>query len=112
MLVCIEEDKYVCFDKFIVCSLELIGSMNDGGSSLFYVIDKIISFMGVCLLKCWMVFFLKDEKFINDWLNVVEYFFCKLDFRELIEDELYWIGDLECIILKVVVGCVFFCEVV
>ena len=30
----IEENKYVRLDKFTVRSLELMGSMNDGGSSL------------------------------------------------------------------------------
>ena len=39
----IEEDKYVRLDKFTVRSLELMGSMNDGGSSLLNVIDKTIS---------------------------------------------------------------------
>ena len=58
----IEEDKYVRLDKFTVRSLELIGSMNDGGSSLLHVIDKTISPMGARLLKRWMVFPLKDEK--------------------------------------------------
>ena len=42
----IEEDKYVRLDKFTVRSLELMGSMNDGGSSLLDVIDKTISPMG------------------------------------------------------------------
>ena len=108
----IEEDKYVRLDKFTVRSLELIGSMNDGGSSLLHVIDKTISPMGARLLKRWMVFPLKDEKPINDRLNVVEYFFRKLDFRELIEDELHRIGDLERIISKVAVGRVSPREVV
>ena len=39
----IEENKYVRLDKFTVRSLELMGSMNDGGSSLLNVIDKTIS---------------------------------------------------------------------
>ena len=108
----IEEDKYVRLDKFTVRSLELIGSMNDGGSSLLHVIDKTISPMGARLLKRWMVFPLKDEKPINDRLNVVEYFFRKPDFRELIEDELHRIGDLERIISKVAVGRVSHREVV
>lgn len=108
----IEEDKYVRLDKFTVRSLELIGSMNDGGSSLLNVIDKTISPMGARLLKRWMVFPLKDEKPINDRLNVVEYFFRKPDFRELIEDELHRIGDLERIISKVAVGRVSPREVV
>ena len=108
----IEEDKYVRLDKFTVRSLELIGSMNDGGSSLLNVIDKTISPMGARLLKRWMVFPLKDEKPINDRLNVVEYFFRKPDFRELIEDSLHRIGDLERIISKVAVGRVSPREVV
>ena len=108
----IEEDKYVRLDKFTVRSLELIGSMNDGGSSLLNVIDRTISPMGARLLKRWMVFPLKDEKLINDRLNVVEYFFRQPDFKELIEEQLHLIGDLERIISKVAVGRVSPREVV
>ena len=108
----IEEDKYVRMDKFTVRSLELIDSMNDGGSSLLNVIDKTISPMGARLLKRWMVFPLKDEKPINDRLNVVEYFFREPEFKELIEEQLHLIGDLERIISKVAVGRVSPREVV
>ena len=108
----IEEDKYVRLDKFTVRSLELIGNMNDGGSSLLNVIDRTISPMGARLLKRWMVFPLKDEKPINERLNVVEYFFRQLDFKELIEEQLHLIGDLERIISKVAVGRVSPREVV
>ena len=108
----IEEDKYVRLDKFTVRSLELIGSMNDGGSSLLNVIDRTISPMGARLLKRWMVFPLKDEKPINDRLNVVEYFFRQPDFKELIEEQLHLIGDLERSISKVAVGRVSPREVV
>ena len=65
----IEEDRYVRLDKFTVRSLELLGSMNDGGSSLLGVIDKTISPMGARLLKRWVVFPLKDEKPINERLD-------------------------------------------
>lgn len=108
----IEEDKYVRLDKFTVRSLELIGSMNDGGSSLLNVIDKTISPMGARLLKRWIVFPLKDEKPINERLNVVEYFFRQPDFKELIEEQLHLVGDLERIISKVAVGRVSPREVV
>ena len=108
----IEEDKYVRLDKFTVRSLELIGNMNDGGSSLLNVIDRTISPMGARLLKRWMVFPLKDEKPINERLNVVEYFFRQPDFKELIEEQLHLIGDLERIISKVAVGRVSPREVV
>lgn len=108
----IEENKYVRLDKFTVRSLELMGSMNDGGSSLLNVIDKTISPMGARLLKRWLVFPLKDVQPINERLNVVEYFFRQLDFKELIEEQLHLIGDLERIISKVAVGRVSPREVV
>lgn len=108
----IEENKYVRLDKFTVCSLELMGSMNDGGSSLLNVIDKTISPMGARLLKRWLVFPLKDVQPINERLNVVEYFFRQPDFKELIEEQLHLIGDLERIISKVAVGRVSPREVV
>ena len=108
----IEEDKYVRLDKFTVRSLELISNMNDGGSSLLNVIDRTISPMGARLLKRWMVFPLKDEKPINERLNVVEYFFRQPEFKELIEEQLHLIGDLERIISKVAVGRVSPREVV
>ena len=108
----IEEDKYVRLDKFTVRSLELIGSMNDGGSSLLNVIDRTISPMGARLLKRWIVFPLKDEKPINERLNVVEYFFRQPDFKELIEEQLNLVGDLESIISQVAVGRVSPREVV
>lgn len=108
----IEEDKYVRLDKFTVRSLELMGSMNDGGSSLLNVIDKTISPMGARLLKRWLVFPLKDVQPINERLNVVEYFFRQPGFKELIEEQLHLIGDLERIISKVAVGRVSPREVV
>ena len=100
----IEEDRYVRLDKFTVRSLELLGSMNDGGTSLLDVIDKTISPMGARLLKRWVVFPLKDEKPINERLDVVEYFFRELDFKEFIEEKMHLIGDLERIVSKAAVG--------
>ena len=100
----IEEDRYVRLDKFTVRSLELLGSMNDGGTSLLGVIDKTISPMGARLLKRWIVFPLKDEKPINERLDVVEFFFRGPDFKEFVEEKLHLIGDLERIVSKAAVG--------
>ena len=108
----IEEDKYVRLDKFTVRSLELMGSMNDGGSSLLSVIDKTICPMGARLMKRWLVFPLKDVRPVNDRLDVVEYFFRQPDFRDLVEEQLHRIGDLERILSKVAVGRVSPREVV
>jgi len=78
--------------------------MNDGGTSLLDVIDKTISPMGARLLKRWVVFPLKDEKPINERLDVVEYFFREPDFKEFIEEKMHLIGDLERIVSKAAVG--------
>ena len=39
----IEEERYVRMDKFTIRSLELLGSMQDDGSSLLSVIDRTVS---------------------------------------------------------------------
>lgn len=100
----IEEDKYVRMDKFTIRSLELLGSMNEGGKSLLEVMDKTISPMGGRMLRRWMVFPLKDVRPIEERLNVVEYFFREPDFRNTVEEQLHRIGDLERIISKVATG--------
>lgn len=100
----IEEDRYVRLDKFTVRSLELLNSMNEGGTSLLDVIDHTISPMGARMLKRWIVFPLKDVKPINERLDVVEYFFREPEFKDFIEEKLHLIGDLERIISKAAVG--------
>ena len=97
----IEEERYVRLDKFTIRSLELLGSMHDGGSSLLSVIDKTVTPMGARLLKRWMVFPLKDKKPIDERLDIVEYYFREPAFRDIVEEQLHKIGDLERIISKV-----------
>ena len=100
----IEEEKYVRLDRFTLRNLELISPMNEDGKSLLDVIDNTISPMGSRLLRRWMVFPLKSEKKINDRLDVVEYFFREPQFRELLDEQLHRIGDLERVVSKVAVG--------
>lgn len=100
----IEENKYVRLDKFTVRSLELLDSMNEGGSSLLSVIDRTISPMGARLLKRWLLFPLKDKRPIDARLDVVDYFFKHPDFKDLIEEQLHRLGDMERILSKVAVG--------
>jgi len=99
----IEEDKYVRMDRFTIRSLELIAPMNEDGSSLLNVIDNTVTPMGGRMLRRWMVFPLKDEKPINERLDVVDYLFREPDFRECINEQFHRIGDLERIISKVAV---------
>ena len=100
----IEEERYVRLDKFTVRNLELLNSMVDGGNSLLGVIDRTITPMGARLMRRWILFPLKDEKPVNERLDVVDYFFREPEFKELISDQLHLMGDLERIISKVSVG--------
>ena len=100
----IEENRYVRMDKFTVRSLELLGSMNEGGNSLLSVIDKTVSPMGARMLRRWVVFPLKDVKPIVERQNVVEYFFRDPEIRDSISELLHQIGDLERIASKIAVG--------
>ena len=100
----IEEERYVRLDKFTIRSLELLGSMHDGGSSLLSVVDRTLTAMGARLLKRWMVFPLKDKKPIEERLDILEYYFREPEFREIVEEQLQLIGDLERIIAKVAAG--------
>ena len=108
----IEEDKYVRLDKFTVRSLELLSPMQDDGKSLLNVIDRTVTPMGGRMLRRWLVFPLKDEKPINERLDIVEYYYREPEFRQCVDDQLHRIGDLERIISKVAVGRVSPREVV
>ena len=100
----IEEDRYVRLDKFTVHSLELLGTMNEGGTSLLDVLDRTVSPMGSRMLRRWVVFPLKDCQPIRERHNVVEFFFRRPDLKEELDACLTQIGDLERIISKVAVG--------
>ena len=100
----IEEDRHVRMDKFTIRSLELITSMNEGGTSLLDVVDRTISPMGARMLKRWIVFPLKDVAPIVQRQEVVEHFFRHPEMREDVRTLLTRIGDLERIISKVAVG--------
>lgn len=100
----IEEEKYVRLDKFTLRNLELVYPMNEDGKSLLDVLDNTVSPMGSRMLRRWIVFPLKNEKKINDRLDIVEYFFREPEFRELLDEQLHHIGDLERLVSKASVG--------
>lgn len=100
----IEEDKYVRLDRFTIRSLELVAPMQEDGSSLLNVIDRTVTAMGGRMLRRWLVFPLKDVAPINERLDIVDYFFQKPEFCQLIDEQLHRVGDLERIISKVAVG--------
>ena len=97
----IEEERFVHMDKFTLRSLELIHSMNEGGSSLLDIIDRTITPMGGRMLRRWVTFPLKDVRAITQRQDVVDCFFRHPDLRELVNEHLQQIGDLERITAKV-----------
>ena len=100
----IEQEGYVRLDKFTARSLELVSSMNEDGCPLLRILDKTISPMGARLLRRWVLFPLKDVGPINERLSAVEYFFKDVDTRDVLDEQLALVGDLERIISKVAVG--------
>lgn len=108
----IEEERYVRLDKFTIRSLEIIGTMQEGGASLLNVIDQTTTPMGGRLLKRWLIFPLKEVKSINRRLEVVDFFHRNPAFSDCIDTQLHRIGDLERIISKVATGRVSPREVV
>ncbi len=100
----IEEDRYVHMDNFTMRSLELLHSMSPDGKSLLNVMGRTTTPMGARMLNKWMVFPLKDSKAINSRLDVVEYFFRDIDTRDLVGEQLSYIGDMERIISRISTG--------
>ncbi len=100
----IDAERYVRLDSFTVRNLELNTPLHEGGTALIDVIDNTVSPMGARMLRRWLVFPLREQKKINERLDVVDYFFRQPDSRDVIEDELHRIGDMERIVSKVAVG--------
>lgn len=100
----IDEERYVRLDRFTIRSLELVEPMQEDGQSLLNVIDRTSTPMGGRMLRRWIVFPLKDVKPICDRQNGVEYFFRKPEFRQVVDEQLHRMGDLERIISRVAVG--------
>jgi len=97
----IEEDKYMWLDRFTVRNLELIGSNNENAKTLIDVLDQTSCAMGARMLRKWIVMPLKDQKPIEERLNVVQFFYDHPDLREKLQGFIRQIGDLERLISKI-----------
>lgn len=97
----IEEDRYMWLDRFTIRNLELIGSNNENATTLSDVLDETSSPMGARLLKRWIVMPLKDEKSINERLQVVQDFYENRELRDQLIHEIKQVGDLERLISKI-----------
>ena len=100
----IEEEKYVWLDRFTIRNLELVYSTNENAKTLADILDKTYTPMGGRMMKRWMVLPLKDEKPINERLDVVDYLTKNEEISYELGQRLREIGDLERLISKVAVG--------
>lgn len=100
----VEEEKSVWLDRFTIRNLELIIPLNEGGKTLFDVVNATQTPMGERLLKRWMVMPLKNKDEINTRLSSVNSLVQNNDLRFDVQHELKAIGDIERLISKVAVG--------
>lgn len=100
----IEEEKYVWLDRFTIRNLELVSPLNEGGKTLFDIINCTKTPMGDRLLKRWMVMPLKQPDLINGRLDAVANFVSDAQLLFDVDHELSMIGDMERLVSKVAVG--------
>lgn len=100
----IEENNFVRLDRFTLRSLELLDTITGEGTSLINVLDHTITPMGARLMRRWVAFPLKNIKQIDQRLNIVTEFFRQPAMRDVLQEQLHEIGDLERIISKAAVG--------
>ena len=97
----LDTTRYVRLDNFTMRSLELLAPIADEGVSLLDVIDRTATAMGGRLLRRWVSFPLKDRQAIEARLNIVEYYLRNVEFRDIVDEQLHRIADLERLVSKV-----------
>ncbi len=97
----IEEDRYMWLDKFTVRNLELIQANNENAQTLLDVLDQTSCAMGARMLRKWILMPLKNQKPIQERLDVVTFFYENEAIREKLKTEIKHIGDLERLISKI-----------
>ena len=100
----IDADRYVRLDNFTLNNLEILQPLHEGGTSLVDIIDNTTSPMGARMLRRWLIFPLRERNAICERHDAVDYFFREPDSREVIEEELRRIGDMERIVSRVATG--------
>lgn len=101
-----ENSDYMALDGSTKRNLELISTMQEGGTegSLVSILDDTCTAMGGRLLRKWIMRPLKQVNLIRERLVAVEYFVSQHDRREELRDELKQVGDLERLISRISVG--------
>ncbi len=97
----IEQEKYVWMDRFTIRNLELFYSSNENAKTLIDILDFTLSAMGSRMIKRWVALPLKEKKQIDRRLEIVQFILNNKDFKDVLEEHIKSIGDLERLISKV-----------
>ena len=97
----IEEENYVWMDNFTIRNLELTQSSGIKGVSLLDILDHTTSPMGARMLRRWIVLPLKEQKAIQNRLNIVAHFCDHSETAYELCTQIKQMGDLERLISKV-----------
>lgn len=100
----VTEENYVWLDRFTIRNLELVYSTNENAVTLLDVIDSTITPMGSRLLKRWLLMPLKDVHAIEERQEAVNYLLHQQEIRNILNQQLKLVGDLERLISKVALG--------
>ena len=105
-LYAFENSDYMMLDPSTKRNLELISSMQEGGTegTLISIFDETCTAMGGRLLRRWVMRPLKRLKPIEERLNSVEALNIRHETRRQLRDELEQVGDLERLISRICVG--------
>jgi DNA mismatch repair protein MutS len=108
----LQQSNFVWLDNFTIRNLELLHSPHDKAITLFDILDRSITPMGSRLLRRWIAMPLKDVDAIALRLEVVDYFQKYYEVREIIQQQLKEVGDLERLTAKVATARVIPREIV
>ena len=99
-------DAFMALDPQTKRNLELVSSMQNGGSdgTLVGILDVTLTPMGARLLRRWLVRPLRDIERINERLDAVDTLFKNKRLRTTLREELKHIGDLERLAAKICTG--------
>ncbi|MEG1936023.1 MAG: DNA mismatch repair protein MutS [Rikenellaceae bacterium] len=101
---CIEEGNFVSIDHFSLRNLEILEPNNPGGESLFSVIDRTVTPMGMRLLKQWLAMPLNDTKEICRRQEVTSHMIENSDEGYNLRVQVGKVHDLERLITRISTG--------
>ena len=97
----IEEERYVRIDPFTVRNLEIVSPMQAGGKALLDIVDNTLTPPGGRMLRRWLLFPLRNVEEIKRRQDGVEQFFRHTSLRQVCEQELPRVGDLERLVSRI-----------